>query len=50
MIDVCCLQEDRCRGPCAMMLGMKGRSYELWFSVKRRWSWLCGSYGEGGVV
>ena len=41
MIDVCCLQEVRWRGQGAMMLGMKGRRYWLWWSGKRD--------GVGGV-
>ena len=34
MIDVCCLQEVRWRGQCAMMLAMKGRRHKLWRSGK----------------
>ena len=41
MIDVCCLQEVRCRGQGASMLGMKGRRYKL--------SWSGKGDGVGGV-
>ena len=41
IIDVCCLQEVRWIGQGARMLGMKGRRYKQWWSVK-------GS-GVGGV-
>ena len=34
MIDVCCLQEVRWRGQVTIMLGMKGRRYQLWWSGK----------------
>ena len=48
MIDICCLQEVRIRGLGVRMLEMKGgRKEMIW---KSKWSWLCGSYGEGGVV
>ena len=35
MIDVCCLQEVRCRGKGVRTLGTKGRRYKLWWSAKR---------------
>ena len=44
MIDVCCLQEVRLRGQCAMMLGMKGRRYKLW------WSGTGDGFGGVGVM
>ena len=34
MIDVCCPQEVRWRGQGARMLGVKGRTYKLWWSGK----------------
>ena len=36
-----------------MVLGCWGRKnieHRLWLSEKRRWSWWCGCYGEGGAV
>ena len=41
MIDVCCLQEVRCRGQGARMLGIKERRYKLWWSEN--------GTGAGGV-
>ena len=34
MIDVCCLQEAIWRGQGARVLGMRGRRYKQWWSVK----------------
>ena len=38
-MDVCCLQEVRWRGQGEQFLGMKGRTYKLWWN----------SNGTGGV-
>ena len=41
MIDVLCLQEVRCGGQGAMMLGLKGRIYMLWLAGKEDEKKIC---------
>ena len=31
-VDMCCLQEVRCRGQGARFAGIRGRRYKLWWS------------------
>ena len=40
-VDVCCVQEVRCKGQSAKFLGVKGRRYKMWWSGNKE--------GTGGV-
>ena len=50
MIDVCCFHEMIWGGQGAGMLAMKGWRYKQVSFWKRRCSWSCVSYGEGGAM
>ena len=43
-VDLCCLQEVRCRGRGARLIGVQGRKYKLWWSGNQE------GYGGEGVM